>query len=125
MAGGGFAAAAEGVGHGRDYGGGVTVPVVVTCLMAASCGLIFGYDIGVSGAYPPPGSSVIISLYLALERFPLAICQTSISPSSTKQSPHIFCSGEAITDTLSNSVNSRSCWHQRCDFSSACVCEQS
>ncbi|PUZ47441.1 hypothetical protein GQ55_7G164900 [Panicum hallii var. hallii] len=41
MAGGGFAAAAE--------GGGVTVPVAVTCLMAASCGLIFGYDIGVSG----------------------------------------------------------------------------
>jgi hypothetical protein len=52
--GGGFAAAAE-RGHARDddgYGGrgGVTVPVVVTCLMAASCGLIFGYDIGVSGA---------------------------------------------------------------------------
>lgn len=45
---GGFAAA-EG-GHARDdYGGGVTVSVVVTCLMAASCGLIFGYDIGVSG----------------------------------------------------------------------------
>ncbi|CAL5031707.1 unnamed protein product [Urochloa decumbens] len=50
MAGGGSAAAAaEGGGHGRDYGGGVTVPVVVTCLMAASCGLIFGYDIGISG----------------------------------------------------------------------------
>ena len=52
MAGGGLAAAAEG-GGGRareDYGGGVTVPVAVTCLMAASCGLIFGYDIGVSGA---------------------------------------------------------------------------
>jgi hypothetical protein len=51
MAGGGFAAA-EG-GHARDDyggGGGVTVPVVVTCLMAASCGLIFGYDIGVTGA---------------------------------------------------------------------------
>ncbi|ONM16998.1 Sugar transport protein 5 [Zea mays] len=48
MTGGGFAAA-EG-GHARDdYGGGVTVSVVVTCLMAASCGLIFGYDIGVSG----------------------------------------------------------------------------
>ena len=50
MAGGGFAAA-EG-GHARhDYGGGVTVSVVVTCLMAASCGLIFGYDIGVSGTW--------------------------------------------------------------------------
>ncbi|TKW04732.1 hypothetical protein SEVIR_7G128400v4 [Setaria viridis] len=49
MAGGGFAAAAEGGGGGRDYGGGVTFSVVVTSLMAASCGLIFGYDIGVSG----------------------------------------------------------------------------
>ncbi|CAD6263503.1 unnamed protein product [Miscanthus lutarioriparius] len=50
MAGGGFAAA-EG-GHARDDygGGGVTVSVVVTCLMAASCGLIFGYDIGVSAS---------------------------------------------------------------------------
>ncbi|CAN6269962.1 unnamed protein product [Urochloa humidicola] len=52
MAGGGFTAApaSKAGGHAaRDYGGGVTVPVVVTCLMAASCGLIFGYDIGVSG----------------------------------------------------------------------------
>ncbi|XP_039774652.1 uncharacterized protein LOC120642259 isoform X2 [Panicum virgatum] len=50
MAEGGLAAAAEGGGRAReDYGGGVTVPVAVTCLMAASCGLIFGYDIGVSG----------------------------------------------------------------------------
>uniref|UniRef100_A0A0A9H4S2 Major facilitator superfamily (MFS) profile domain-containing protein n=1 Tax=Arundo donax TaxID=35708 RepID=A0A0A9H4S2_ARUDO len=47
MAGGGFTAA-EG-GHAHDYDGGVTFSVVVTCLMAASCGLIFGYDIGVSG----------------------------------------------------------------------------
>ncbi|TVU14369.1 hypothetical protein EJB05_37832 [Eragrostis curvula] len=46
MAGGGFAAPAGGRAH--DYGDGVTSSVVVTCLMAASCGLIFGYDIGVS-----------------------------------------------------------------------------
>jgi sugar porter (SP) family MFS transporter len=32
-----------------DYGGGITFSVVVTCLMAASGGLIFGYDIGISG----------------------------------------------------------------------------
>jgi hypothetical protein len=37
-----------------DYGGALTVPVVVTCLMAASGGLIFGYDIGISGASPFP-----------------------------------------------------------------------
>lgn len=41
---------AQETARGRDYGGGVTFSVVVTCLMAASCGLIFGYDIGVSGA---------------------------------------------------------------------------
>jgi sugar porter (SP) family MFS transporter len=32
-----------------DYGGGITFSVVVTCLMAASGGLIFGYHIGISG----------------------------------------------------------------------------
>ncbi|CAN6269965.1 unnamed protein product [Urochloa humidicola] len=36
-------------GSVRDYGEGVTFSVVVTCLMAASCGLILGYDSGVSG----------------------------------------------------------------------------
>ncbi|XP_047064183.1 sugar transport protein MST1-like [Lolium rigidum] len=46
MAGGGFVAA-DGSAH--DYGGGVTFPVVVTSLMAASCGLIYGYDTGVTG----------------------------------------------------------------------------
>jgi MFS family permease len=46
MAGGGFAVAA---GPSVDYGGRVTFSVVVTCLMAASGGLIFGYDIGISG----------------------------------------------------------------------------
>ncbi|KAL6650829.1 hypothetical protein ACP70R_009754 [Stipagrostis hirtigluma subsp. patula] len=46
MAGGGFVAAD---GSARDYGGGVTFSVVVTCLMAASCGLIYGYDNGVTG----------------------------------------------------------------------------
>ncbi|WVZ85907.1 hypothetical protein U9M48_032765 [Paspalum notatum var. saurae] len=33
----------------RDYSGGVTFSVAVTCLMAASCGLIFGYDVGITG----------------------------------------------------------------------------
>lgn len=40
---------AAGTEAARDYGGGVTASVVVTCLIAASCGLIFGYDIGVTG----------------------------------------------------------------------------
>lgn len=31
--------------------GKITVSVVITCIVAASCGLIFGYDIGISGAF--------------------------------------------------------------------------
>ncbi|KAL6845735.1 hypothetical protein ACP4OV_024310 [Aristida adscensionis] len=45
MAGGGFV---TGCGSARDYGGGMTFSVAVTCLMAASCGLIYGYDNGVT-----------------------------------------------------------------------------
>jgi len=37
-----------------DYGGGLTLSVFMTCLVAASGGLIFGYDIGISGASHPP-----------------------------------------------------------------------
>lgn len=46
MAGGGFAAAQ---GRGGDYEGGVTAFVVITCLVAAMGGLLFGYDLGISG----------------------------------------------------------------------------
>lgn len=45
MAGGGFV----GGGGGRSYEGGVTVFVVFTCLAAAMGGLLFGYDLGISG----------------------------------------------------------------------------
>ncbi|XP_057812051.1 sugar carrier protein C-like [Salvia miltiorrhiza] len=38
-----------GGGRGKDYPGKLTWRVVVTCLVAASGGLIFGYDIGISG----------------------------------------------------------------------------
>ncbi|TVU40044.1 hypothetical protein EJB05_13490, partial [Eragrostis curvula] len=48
MAGGGFVAADS---SACDYGGRVTFSVVMTCLMAASCGIIYGYDNGISGAY--------------------------------------------------------------------------
>ncbi|MCO5561100.1 hypothetical protein L7F22_014721 [Adiantum nelumboides] len=46
MAGGGFVSSAPGV---REYAGGMTMFVAITCVMAASGGLIFGYDIGISG----------------------------------------------------------------------------
>ncbi|PQQ12913.1 sugar transport protein 10-like [Prunus yedoensis var. nudiflora] len=45
MAGGGIV----GGGGGRNYEGGVTVFVVFTCLAAAMGGLLFGYDLGISG----------------------------------------------------------------------------
>lgn len=34
---------------GKEYPGNMTVFVLVTCLVAATGGLIFGYDIGISG----------------------------------------------------------------------------
>ncbi|KAL0857217.1 hypothetical protein Bca101_062371 [Brassica carinata] len=47
MAGGAFVS--EGGSGGRDYEGGVTVFVVITCMVGAMGGLLFGYDLGISG----------------------------------------------------------------------------
>ncbi|MQM17928.1 hypothetical protein Taro_050912 [Colocasia esculenta] len=46
MAGGSFAVAGPAADYGRAT---ITASVVITCIMAASGGLIFGYDIGISG----------------------------------------------------------------------------
>lgn len=43
--GGGFV----GEGGGRSYEGGVTIFVLFTCMAAAMGGLLFGYDLGISG----------------------------------------------------------------------------
>lgn len=45
---GGFAGGGSG---GGDYEGKVTSFVIMTCLVAATGGLLFGYDIGISGIY--------------------------------------------------------------------------
>jgi hypothetical protein len=45
MAGGAFV----GPSTGGNYEGRVTTFVIITCLVAAMGGLIFGYDIGISG----------------------------------------------------------------------------
>lgn len=44
-------AAALGIttGEGGQYNGRITLLVVLSCVVAASAGLIFGYDLGVSG----------------------------------------------------------------------------
>jgi MFS transporter, SP family, sugar:H+ symporter len=36
---------------GKDYPGKLTLFVFFTCVVAATGGLIFGYDIGISGTY--------------------------------------------------------------------------
>lgn len=38
-----------GTGTGKEYPGNLTPFVTVTCVVAAMGGLIFGYDIGISG----------------------------------------------------------------------------
>lgn len=48
MAGGGFG---PGPGNGKAYPGKLTGYVTFTCIIAAMGGLIFGYDIGISGMY--------------------------------------------------------------------------
>lgn len=47
MAGGGFVSD----NGARQYEGRVTAFVIITCLVAAMGGLIFGYDLGISGLH--------------------------------------------------------------------------
>lgn len=50
MAGGGvIGGGGGGGGPGKPYPGNLTPYVTVTCIVAAMGGLIFGYDIGISG----------------------------------------------------------------------------
>lgn len=51
MAGGGLAAPAAG---GSEFEAKITPIVIISCIMAATGGLMFGYDIGVSGLYSQP-----------------------------------------------------------------------
>lgn len=50
MAGGGIPTAP---GGDKAYPGNLTLYVTFTCVVAAMGGLIFGYDIGISGNYSP------------------------------------------------------------------------
>lgn len=47
MAGGGFGAASG----GGDFEAKITPLVIMSCIMAASGGLMFGYDVGISGRH--------------------------------------------------------------------------
>lgn len=56
MTGGGFATSANGV----EFEAKITPIVIISCIMAATGGLMFGYDVGVSG------KNINISLVLFL-----------------------------------------------------------
>lgn len=59
MAGGGFGPTP---GPGKGYPGNLTLYVTVTCMVAAMGGLIFGYDIGISGTQKLPITKTSYSL---------------------------------------------------------------
>jgi predicted alpha/beta-hydrolase family hydrolase len=51
MAIGGFVEGPAAAPSGADYGGRVTSFVVLSCIVAGSGGILFGYDLGISGCY--------------------------------------------------------------------------
>ena len=74
MAGGGFTNPSHGGGGTsakvRQYPGKATSFVIISCIMAASGGLIFGYDIGISGTLNPnpnPKTLTLKTLTLTLK----------------------------------------------------------
>ncbi|KAL8507483.1 hypothetical protein ACS0TY_018139 [Phlomoides rotata] len=74
MAGGGFG---PGPGAGKEYPGKLTPYVLVTCVIAAMGGLIFGYDIGISGG--------VTSMDSFLEKFFPSVYRKQKADDSTNQ----------------------------------------
>ncbi|XP_052200995.1 sugar carrier protein C-like [Diospyros lotus] len=66
-----------GPGNGKEYPGKLTPYVTVTCMVAAMGGLIFGYDIGISGG--------VTSMDSFLERFFPSVYEKQIVADSTNQ----------------------------------------
>ena len=60
MAGGGFVAPSSGV----VFEAKITPIVIISCILAATGGLMFGYDVGISGLFLP--QLCVISLVLLL-----------------------------------------------------------
>lgn len=61
MAGGGVVI----TGKGKEYPGQLTLFVFLTCIVAATGGLIFGYDIGISGVTSVLVAVFFLSLFLS------------------------------------------------------------
>lgn len=62
MAGGGFATSAG----GTHFEAKITPIVIISCIMAATGGLMFGYDVGVSGSFV----NFLFDCYLFMIIFP-------------------------------------------------------
>jgi hypothetical protein len=64
------AGAGQGQGEGKEYPGRLTLYVFLTCTVAATGGLIVGYDIGISGNRPfhPSKSSWVSWVLVASAR---------------------------------------------------------
>lgn len=84
MAGGGFVES----GNGKEYPGKLTLYVTFTCIVAAMGGLIFGYDIGISGG--------VTSMDSFLEKFFPKVYRNQKADSSTNQ----YCKFDSETLTM-------------------------
>ncbi|KAL2523957.1 Sugar transport protein 1 [Abeliophyllum distichum] len=85
MAGGGFG---PGTGNGKEYPGNLTLYVTLTCIVAAMGGLIFGYDIGISGG--------VTSMDSFLEEFFPSVYRKQKADDSTNQ----YCKFDSQTLTM-------------------------
>ncbi|GAA0160189.1 secondary carrier transporter [Lithospermum erythrorhizon] len=85
MAGGGIN---PGPGNGKEYPGELTLYVTVTCIVAAMGGLIFGYDIGISGG--------VTSMDSFLEKFFPSVYRKEKADTSTNQ----YCKFDSQTLTM-------------------------
>ncbi|KAL3615038.1 Transcription factor stp1 [Castilleja foliolosa] len=85
MAGGGFG---PGPGAGKEYPGNLTPYVMVTCIIAAMGGLIFGYDIGISGG--------VTSMDSFLKKFFPSVYRKQQADDSTNQ----YCKFDSQTLTM-------------------------
>ncbi|KAL1560158.1 Transcription factor stp1 [Salvia divinorum] len=87
MAGGGFGPG-PGNGEAKEYPGNLTPHVIVTCVVAAMGGLIFGYDIGISGG--------VTSMDSFLEKFFPSVYRKEKADKSTNQ----YCKFDSVPLTL-------------------------
>lgn len=87
MAGGGFGPG-PGPGSGKAYPGDLTPYVIATCVIAAMGGLIFGYDIGISGG--------VTSMDSFLEEFFPAVYKKEKADTSTNQ----YCKFDSLELTV-------------------------